>query len=633
MPFCRISFILLSLVLLSACSNWLRYQENKSLSSESNTLLYNVSIKGIDNQNILDELNSASKLKKIIFNKPSTEFALQKRIEADKKLFLRILYKYGYFDAKINVKIKEKNQNDKNRLKISFKITPYTKYVIKDISIEMQHTDIKDIGIKLDCIKITRLGRSKDLNLEEVQNARNNILLYFQNLGYPFVQTLNPIGHINSKDKNVKIIFPIKLGPKTKFGKIKISGNKQVKSQFILNRIQWKENDVYSQEKVNETINELMKSQIISQVKIQPEKVIESSSPTYVNNTPSPINIEVEEPPMKSISLGARYSTSTSFGGQVLWNHKNLFGSGESLEISARSAVRERIAQVALTLPDFLNPNYSLHLRQQYFKERTRSYKTHVIGSYIDISYKFSKNIRLILGTIYESIKTQSFSEDLKNQKFDVQQYGINSGFFTDYSNDSLNPTKGFKLSSTIKPYWSHKDKSSNAIDWTSQCSIYLPIIQDQFENTLFVVASNLKVGMIMMKDFKNEAVPNRRFYSGGPNSIRSYGYQKIGPMDKNGIPLGGRSLTEWTVELRSQFTERVGAVTFFEAGTVMKKGSPILSGTETLYGTGVGFRYFSSMGPVRLDVGFPLKKRRIPGNKKPIDSPFQIVISVGQAF
>ncbi|MBA4249362.1 MAG: hypothetical protein C0440_02060 [Candidatus Pelagibacter sp.] len=625
--------------ILSGCDNWLKNQLDDTDPTGSNPLLYDVTLQGIEDSKILDELNSASKLKKIVFNKPSTEFALQKRIDSDKNLFLKILHKYGYFDAQINIKIaenkKSNNTKQKAKVRIIFQIKTYSKYIIKDISIEMSIQEKEGFNKNLDSITITRLNKSTDLNLEEIQNARSNIILYFQKLGYPFVSTHNPIGYINSKDKNVRIIFPIKLGPKTFFGKVNITGNKKIKKQFIMNRIQWIENDLYNQEKVNNTITELMKTQIISQVKIQPSEPIKDNSDSAdTTRISSPhIEIEVEETPMKSVSIGARYSTSTSFGGQLMWNHKNLFGAGESLELSARNAIREQIIQTSLKIPDFMHPNYTLNLRQQYVKEKTRSYKAKVIGSYLDITYKFTKNLRLILGIIYETIKTRSFAEELKTHKFSVQHYGLNSGFSADYSNDALNPTKGFKLSSNIKPYWSRNDKSSNIIDWTSQGSIYLPIIQNQFKNTNFVIASNLKVGMILMKDFKNEAVPNRRFYSGGPNSIRSYGYQKIGPLDINGVPIGGRSLTEWIVEMRSQFTDTVGAVAFFEAGTVMKKGSPILTGTDTMYGTGLGLRYFSSMGPVRCDVGFPLKRRRIPGNSRPIDSAFQVVISIGQSF
>ncbi len=631
-------FISCIIVFLSGCDNWLKNQLDDINTTPSNFLLYDLELQGVEDLKILGELDASSKLKKIVFNKPSTEFALQKRIDEDRKLFLKILHKHGYFDARINVRIKE-NKNislnkQKSKVKIIFKIKTYSQYIIKDISIEIDAQEKNSFNKNLDTIKITKLNKSSDLNLEDVQNARNNIILYFQKLGYPFVSTLNPVGHINSKDKNVRIIFPITLGPKTFFGKVNITGNKKIKSKFIQNRIQWIENDVYNQEKVNKTITELMKTQIISQVKIQPTKqIVDKSVNQKTAISSSPIEIEVEETPMKSISLGARYSTSTSFGGQILWDHKNLFGAGESLELSARNSVREQIIQAYLKIPDFLHPNYTLNLRQQYVKERTRSYKSKVIGSYIDISYKFTKYLRLVLGLIYETIKTRSFAKELKSHKFSVQQYGLNSGFLVDYSNDALNPTKGFKLSSNVKPYWSRNDKNSNIIDWTSQGSIYLPIMQDQFKGTNFVIASNIKVGMILMKDFKNEAVPNRRFYSGGPNSIRSYGYQKIGPLDTNGIPIGGRSLTEWIVEMRSQFTDKIGGVAFFEAGTVMKKGSPILTGTDTLYGTGLGLRYFSSLGPVRCDVGFPLKKRRIPGNSKPIDSAFQVVISIGQSF
>jgi translocation and assembly module TamA len=121
-------------------------------------------------------------------------------------------------------------------------------------------------------------------------------------------------------------------------------------------------------------------------------------------------------------------------------------------------------------------------------------------------------------------------------------------------------------------------------------------------------------------------AIPaNLRFYAGGGGSVRGFGYQLAGKLNEDDKPIGGRSLFELSGEVRLRITETIGAVAFVDAGTVYSSSYPNFS--ETLrVGAGPGLRYFSPIGPIRLDVGFPLNPRNS-------DDTWQLYISIGQAF
>ncbi|NBT85166.1 MAG: outer membrane protein assembly factor, partial [Alphaproteobacteria bacterium] len=110
-------------------------------------------------------------------------------------------------------------------------------------------------------------------------------------------------------------------------------------------------------------------------------------------------------------------------------------------------------------------------------------------------------------------------------------------------------------------------------------------------------------------------------------------GYQLLGPLDTQNIPLGGRSLAEVGTELRIKTTETIGFVTFLEGGSVSVNKMPDFRGRNMLWGTGVGARYYSAVGPIRLDIAIPLKRRKDPISGKAIDAAYQFYISVGQAF
>jgi translocation and assembly module TamA len=140
-----------------------------------------------------------------------------------------------------------------------------------------------------------------------------------------------------------------------------------------------------------------------------------------------------------------------------------------------------------------------------------------------------------------------------------------------------------------------------------------------------FILAGRARVGSILGEDTK--VLPaSRRFYAGGGGSIRGYEYQLVGPLDDDEEPFGGTSLVELSGELRVRVTEEIGVVPFVDGGTVYD--DPIPNGDETMrWAAGLGVRYFTGFGPVRLDVAFPLNPR------DGVDEAFQFYISFGQAF
>ena len=97
------------------------------------------------------------------------------------------------------------------------------------------------------------------------------------------------------------------------------------------------------------------------------------------------------------------------------------------------------------------------------------------------------------------------------------------------------------------------------------------------------------------------------------------------GPLDLNDNPIGGKSSLEVSLEARIKITDTIGIVPFVDAGSFYRSSLPQL-GRQLLWGPGLGFRYYTSFGPVRLDVATPMKRRSA-------DSPVQLYISLGQAF
>ena len=116
----------------------------------------------------------------------------------------------------------------------------------------------------------------------------------------------------------------------------------------------------------------------------------------------------------------------------------------------------------------------------------------------------------------------------------------------------------------------------------------------------------------------------DKRLYAGGSGSVRGYAYQRAGPIDQFDVPVGGRSSLEFGAELRTRITPTIGLVPFIDAGNVYPTNYP--DNGSLFYSAGLGVRYYTAIGPIRLDLAFPIAK---PAT----DKAFQIYISVGQAF
>ena len=137
------------------------------------------------------------------------------------------------------------------------------------------------------------------------------------------------------------------------------------------------------------------------------------------------------------------------------------------------------------------------------------------------------------------------------------------------------------------------------------------------------VLAGRVRLGTIAGAP-RDAIAPSRRFYAGGGASVRGYGYQSIGPRDLNNDPIGGRSLTEFSIEARVKAFGNFGIVPFLDGGNIYT--SPLPKFTDFRFGAGVGVRYYSNFGPIRVDVGTPL-------NRQPGDSRIGVYVSLGQAF
>ena len=176
------------------------------------------------------------------------------------------------------------------------------------------------------------------------------------------------------------------------------------------------------------------------------------------------------------------------------------------------------------------------------------------------------------------------------------------------------------RLGLTAAPYFGLNGNSPDFFQTKLSASGYQRI----GNSDRFILAAFTNIGSISGTNL--DSLPrDLRLYEGGGGSVRGYGFQRAGPLDADGNPIGGISSLDLGLELRTKINDTIGFVTFFEGGTVYNTVLPDL-GERIYWGTGVGLRYFSPLGPLRFDIATPIDRR-------PSDGIIQIYISLGQAF
>ena len=180
-----------------------------------------------------------------------------------------------------------------------------------------------------------------------------------------------------------------------------------------------------------------------------------------------------------------------------------------------------------------------------------------------------------------------------------------------------LDPTSGFRLSARFSPEASLQSGSFFYARLQLDGSAYWPVTDT------ITIAGRTRLGTILGAS-RDRIAPSRRFYAGGGGSVRGYGFQALGPRDPVfDDPIGGRSLTEFALEARVR-VGNFGIVPFIDAGNISTSPLPRLQDLQ--FGAGIGVRYHTRFGPIRIDVGTPL-------NPRSGDPRIAVYVSLGQAF
>jgi translocation and assembly module TamA len=443
----------------------------------------------------------------------------------------------------------------------------------------------------------------------DIVAAQRQLLDHLARRGYPLANVTDRKTTVDHDATSMTVAVTVEAGPAARFGPLAITGLSRVNEGYVRSLLTVPEGAPYDRDAVEASRTALLATGLFDTVEITPARVVGAQGEL-------PITIAVSEGMHRSIGFGGGYSTSEGFGGEVFWEHRNLLGRNETLHLSVTAAEIEQSLKANARKPGFLRPDQSLLADAAMTNRNTSAFDEKSIVGGIGVERPFGETWRATAGV---SAEYSVLTDDVG--KRDFRLVGLPLTGRRDTTDNPLNPTRGTRLNLSLTPYGGGGGNNTLLFAvGTAGGTAYTAIDADR----RYVLAGRAKFGSLFGEE--TAAVPaNKRFYAGGGGSIRGYAFQRVGPLDDQNDPLGGRSLVEISGELRVRVTETVGIVPFIDGGAVFDSAYPDFA-EEFRWAGGLGVRYFSGIGPLRLDVAVPI-------NKRSGDDSFEFYISLGQAF
>lgn len=563
---------------------------------------YTVTFKGVEQPELVGLLNDASQLIVLQDKPPPTMGALVRRIEGDISNLVKALHSQAHYNAIVTYTV----DDSVAPAVVAFNIDPgpvypLAAYEIKPVDLGIR---LKDLGLAIGDAALPKV----------LLEAEEKLLFAMACKGYPLAKIKNRQVIAEQKRKAVVVTIEIDSGPLTYFGETVIEGNSAVLDKFVKRKIAWRAGEVYDPKKIECTVNALEGTGLFSSVAVSHGDLPEGGNRV-------PMSVHLSEAKHRSVGLGLSYSTQRGPGGTGEWVHRNFRGMGETLSLHVNALQQTQDGIVSYVIPDFRRPGQDLVWRSEVEHDDTEGYEKTSFAVSGSIERQLSNRLRVSYGLKYEHLKSKGERKDgsKRDQTFNLAKIPLQLRWVN--VDDLLDPTYGSTLYLKAVPSMQlYRDPFAYCI-LSATASAYVPL--DHCGRWVF--AQKINFGSIPGADGNSIPEPEL-FFAGSENTLRGYKYYTVSPLSRDNDPLGGRSLFIYSAELRWRATEKLGWAAFYDAGNVYSTVLPKLD-KKLLHSVGVGGRYYTPVGPIRLDVAFPLNRR------KKIDKPFQVYFSVGQAF
>ena len=578
-----------------------------------------------------------------------TSFGVFKELsfEADLERITAYYYNKGY----ISVKVAQPHlrlSRDKQFLFITIPITEGDQHFVNSVDVKGDFIRDKEI-----LMRMVTLSSDDVFSYGEMRADITRLKDLYQDDGYAYAN-VNPLPKVDAKTHRVDLVYDIQKGEKVYFGRIEVVGNTKTRDKVIRRELAVVEGDLFHSGRIKRSKARVQRLGFFETVEITTHQ---GKKPQIMD-----VKVTVAERPTGTFQVGAGFSSVENFIAMAQISQNNLFGRGQSLSLQATLSSIRTLFNIRFSEPYLFDTKLQLSFDifdfEFIFNDFTRSSTggnitlgyplpaewVDTVGLWGDVSvsgtYKFEV-VDVELGG-----RTGSSNRRIADLLSGGKTSSVRGSIFWDTRDNRLFPTGGFLQSGSVELADDTTFSENEFIRYTGDSRWYFPLFWD------LVLKFNVEAGLVQSTN-PDEPVPIfERFFLGGPNSVRGFERATLGPKRKIGanpgdpasyledFNIGGNKKLVLNAELEFPIFAAVGikGVFFFDMGNAFDDGEsfayvpdlladPTLDFDDSLRTSiGFGFRWFSPIGPLRFEWGFPL--RRLAG-----EDPLVFEFSIGNAF
>lgn len=571
---------------------------------------------GTDDEDLKEAIENTARLKQDEGTPVSGDLGLVIKARDDRDRILAALYENARYGGVVNVTVDGQDLDSlppspefarSGAIPVTISVEPGPVFTFGDVAFsgDAEGRNPADYGLVP--------GARADSTI--ILKAGEKIVVDLKAEGRPLAKLLERNATADHKTQTVDVIIAAEGGPVAPVGEVGVTGTKTVDANFVQRYSRINSGQPYSPEALNKAAERLRTLGVFSSVTIrEADKLAPDGS--------LPMTIEVSEGKHRYFGAGAQYSNTDGIGLQGYWGHRNLFGEAESLRLEGSV---NRIGEsdlgnldystaILFSKPGAFGPASTFNASLKASIVDPDAYKAFTTTAAAGVSVELSDRDTVSAGG---ELMWSDVEDAFGKNKYLTAAIPIE--YVRDTRDDKLNPTEGYRLLVNAKPSY----------------ETYRGTVFSSFEGAItgyqalgaedrVVLAGKLSGGTIIGGDKLSDIPATRRFFLGGGGTVRGYGYQEISPRNGKDELLGGRSYVAASAEVRIGVTETIGVVPFIDVGTVSTDEVPDFNDIRA--GAGIGLRYATPFGPLRLDVAVPL-------NKYPGGTSFGVYAGIGQSF
>jgi translocation and assembly module TamA len=484
---------------------------------------------------------------------------------------------FGYYEPNITVNLKS---GDNKKFRLTVHITPG-----KPVRLTRVDISIRGLGAREE--KLRKLAGEFPLQKGDVllqqkyEEAKGALKAQALDLGYLDARFDEKNIFVSIKKRSARIELKLETGSRYYFGKTVFKEETNYPEKFLSRYITYKEGEAFSYQKIGESQLNLVNSERFKDVVISPEK--EKAEDHRV-----PMVVHLKEALPKHLRIGIGYGTDTGARFSLKYSDLNVFRKGN--EIHSEFNISQRIQGIAAgyVIPSSKDTNSFNSVQFDLRREDVTTYKTKILAAEFDRSRSFGQGK---IGTAYIRVS----EEDSTIASQSLKTFLVLPGFRFSQSryDNMIRPTHGFHYTLELRGTHEYLGSDISLLQFIAGGNVLVSL---PWRLTLL---SRIQTGWTLEDKSFRELPASLRFFTGGDRSVRGYDYQSLGPKNDKGEVTGGKNLFVGSMEVEKAIFSDWGVATFYDVGNAFNSFSNI----KFYQGVGVGVRYYTKVGPIKLDV------------------------------